>query len=169
MILFYFVLILVCLSGVTEALSCVGGGEIFIRNFTIEGAKEIVKNQKLVDGYAKCAVDINFDYDQKYINIKFGSNVGSKNIKINQQVRVDTFMVIDDGKTTLNPARIETAVESACDYADGCDLQFIRDHLDWLFKVNHDQLMSVLRSLLLTHENKTGRNHLFISLLENAK
>jgi hypothetical protein len=114
-------------------------------------------------------VDINFDYDEKYIQIKFNKTFESTIAKINREVRVDTSIAIVDGRTILNPARIRTSVEFAYDYADKCDRYFAFDHLDWLFKANYDQLTSVIRSLLLTNNNKTGKNHLFISLLENAK
>jgi hypothetical protein len=164
MALLSLVLILICLSGNINALSCVQYTDT-VANFTLEAAKEIINKQLLVDGYAKCAIDIRFHYDEKYIKIKFSKAFESTIAKINREVRVDTSISIADGRTILNPARIETSVEFVCDYADECDRHFVLGHLDWLFKANYDQLMSVIRSLLLTHNNKTGRNHLFISLL----
>ncbi len=77
---------------------------------------------------------ISINYLYQYIEINFDAVFQSYDLKINQEVSVETWIQTTDDKGTFDPAKILNFVEFACDYADKCDRRFVLKHLEWLFK-----------------------------------
>jgi hypothetical protein len=151
---------LVIITSRSNALNCIDADEpieLDGDDFTLPAVQEAIKNLIVDDTYDECFVKISVDYLYHRIEISFGTAFQSNDLETNQEVSVKTWIQATDDKGTFDPAEIHNFVEFACDDAGECDRRFVLDHLEWLFKANYNQLVSVISPLLTSKDQYTGK------------
>lgn len=157
--LFFFVLTLIFITSIINALPCIHPDKSIdiSDDFNLTVVQNKLDKLEPDNEYSACLVQIIIYYYRKNIRINFGTDLRSYDLDINRKVYVETMIELAAGATVLNQANIINIIEFKCDNGNGCDLRFVHDQLKWLFNVNYNKLESAIRLLLIIEGEQIGK------------
>ncbi|CAF3724691.1 unnamed protein product [Rotaria socialis] len=122
---------------------------VSLKNFSLDEFISLINLRVSTNGHKKCLVDIQVNYAQKILIVLFGSGISSSSLTTNRQIYMDTYLALAQDDIYLKSHNvIINHVQFACNTND-CNHQFLLRHLEWLVKMEYNDLVSNISPLLI--------------------
>ncbi len=151
-------LILLTICTTSYGLSCIitDNGEplkIPFNDFNYDDFMNEVENLPINedDDDVICRVELAFGYTQQRLIVKFSQHLQGSELEV-EVVQFDTSVRrIDDTEDFA----VFNLLEYACSH-DGCEKEFIGDHINWLVAATYTEFKEKVGSILLGNGNRIG-------------
>ncbi|CAF4472437.1 unnamed protein product, partial [Rotaria socialis] len=122
---------------------------VSLKNFSLDEFISLINLRVSTNGHKKCLVDIQVNYAQKILIVLFGSGISSSSLTTNRQIYMDTYLALAQDDIYIKSHNvIINHVQFACNTND-CNHQFLLRHLEWLVKMEYNDLVSNISPLLI--------------------
>ncbi|CAF0758743.1 unnamed protein product [Adineta steineri] len=153
-----FIWVLLLFSGVfpsIQTLSCINfeyEEPAYIDTFDRNALKEKLDRFEMDASLSACRVEMVFVYSTGLLTLKFSKLVPKTTISVG----IVTFRTLvrytnKDDTTTIH------VLTAACSNSDGCDKQFILNHVDWFIRLKYDDFFKISFQLLVGEDDKIQR------------
>jgi hypothetical protein len=130
--------------------------QITLANFNINRVKQEIDQLSANEIRDVCRVQVIFSYGQQQLGIAFSKMFEGNNIPVDE---VTFFTVIQPDSN--NDILYFHGLQYACSSSDGCEKQFVLDHIEWLFNMKFTDFLSNSAPLLLGSGIPPGKCHDF--------
>ncbi|CAF4228426.1 unnamed protein product, partial [Adineta steineri] len=120
-----------------------------INTFDRNGLKVLLDGYEIDASFSECRVEIVVVYPQQILQIKFSKLVPNTTISVGIVTFRTLVRYINEDNTMTAHILI-----SACSNSDGCDKQFILDHVEWLVRMKYDDFSKISFQLLVGEDDK---------------
>lgn len=110
-------------------------------------------NMKDVEAGDVCHVKIFLQYDIGEFTVEFNENIVEVGEQIDYEVKFDTWFTFQK-ETGFFP---RSTLEYDCSERDGCEREFVCNHIQWLLNVNYNSLQTAIQPLLVANNSVSGK------------
>jgi len=142
-----------------HALSCISMDtnsylEIPFHIFDTDVLKQQLNQLPLNESEDVCRVMAVVDHGNQAVVVQFSNLLQGSELPTDQ-VAFLTVIGLDTNRNIVHYHYLEYA----CSNYDGCEKQFVLDHIEWLFKLEYTNLSANVRPFLLATGNWSGKCH----------
>ncbi|CAF0713265.1 unnamed protein product [Adineta steineri] len=138
-----------------QTLSCINfeyEEPAYIDTFDRNALKEKLDRFEMDASLSACRVEMVFVYSTGLLTLKFSKLIPKTTISVGMvTVRTLVRYINKDDTTTIH------VLTAACSNSDGCDKQFILNHVDWFIRMKYDDFFKISFQLLVGEDDKIQR------------